>query len=364
MENNDKAQLTLFLTNSCNLNCIYCYEQKDKAVMSFECATEWIRKCLNDSHNDYWYICLFGGEPLLQFPLVKRICEWTWQQDWKTSYTFLLQTNGTLLNADIKHWFSANKDRIGVCLSLDGKRETHNKNRNDSFDLIDIGFFRSLWPSIPVKMTISRHNISSIKEDVVWLQEQGFDIRGSNIAVGEGVLSEKEFETIEEQLKELSDYYISHPTQKIAPILNIPLHLLAMPKDPQRRVCNLGSDKLIVVNTDGSTSPCSYFSNVSSKNKEVELQKQLKEMGTKKIVCFNTCVFSPICSVCYAENYTETKNMYIPSKQRCRIMKMCIFAAMYIMANRIANKKVISHEDALTIKCIQSHYQQIKNELL
>ena len=45
-------------------------------------------------------------------------------------------------------------------------------------------------------------------------------------------------------------------------------------------------------------------------------------------------------------------------------MKMCIFAAMYIMANRIANKKDITYEDTLTIKSIQTYYQQIKNDLL
>lgn len=364
MEHNDKAQLTLFLTNSCNLNCIYCYEHKDKVVMNFECAKDWIKRCLNDPENDFWYICLFGGEPLLQFPLVKQLCEWTWHQEWKAAYTFLLQTNGTLLDAKMKKWFSTNKERIGVCLSLDGKKETHNKNRNNSFDRIDIDYFRSTWPNIPVKMTISRYNIGSIKDDVVWLQEQGFDIRGSNFAVGEGEYSEKEFDIIEEQLKLLSDYYIAHPSVKIAPILNIPLHLLSAPQDPKRRICNLGSNKLIVVNTDGTTSPCSYFSNVSSKKNDVELQEQLKEVGVKSTICFNTCCFSPICNVCYAENYTETGNMFIPSEQRCRFMKIRIFAAMYIMANRIANKKDLTYEDTLTIKTIQKYYQQIKTELL
>ena len=364
MEHNDKAQLTLFLTNSCNLNCIYCYEQKDKFVMSFVCAMEWIRKCLDDPKNDFWYICLFGGEPLLQYPLVKRICEWTWQQKWNADYTFLLQTNGTLLNDEMKEWFSENKKRISVCLSLDGSRETHNKNRNNSFDRIDIDFFHSIWPRTPVKMTISRFCISSIKDDIVWLHEQGFNIRGSNFAVGEGEFMEEEYEIIKNQLKLLSDYYISNPTVKIAPILNIPLHLLSLPKDAERRICNLGTEKLIVVNADGTTSPCSYFSNISSKKNDVKLHEQLKMIGTRKTVCFHTCEFATICNVCYAENYTETADMFTPSKQRCKLMKMRIMAAMYIMANRIANKKDVSYEDTLTIKSIQNYYQQIKNALL
>lgn len=360
MEHNDKAQLTLFLTNSCNLNCVYCYEQKDTFVMSFECAIEWIRKCLNSCDNDFWFICLFGGEPLLQYPLVKRICEWTWKQEWQKSYKFLLQTNGTLMNAEMKQWFSENKEKIGVCLSLDGGRETHNKNRNNSFDSIDIAFFRTTWPNIPVKMTISRRNIGSIKDDVVWLQEQGFDIRGCNFAVGEGAFTEDEFGIIEEQLKLLAEYYISNPANKMAPILNIPLHLLSLPLDPKRRICNLGTDKLVVVNTDGTTSPCSYFSNISSRTIDAKLQKQLDIIGIRKTVCFNTCAFSRVCNVCYAENYTETGDLYTPSKQRCKLMKMRIHAAMYTIANRIVNKKEITYEDTLTIKSIQNYYQQIK----
>lgn len=360
MEHNDKSQLTLFLTNSCNLNCIYCYEQKDKLVMSFECGRGWVERCLMDKENVFLYICLFGGEPLLQFPLVKRICEWTWQRKWPVPYTFLLQTNGTLLTDEMKRWFVYNKERIGVCLSLDGRRETHNKNRDNCFDQIDLNFFRSTWPSMPVKMTISKRNIGSIKDDVVWLHEQGFDIRGSNFAVGEGIFSEEDYTTIEEQLKLLADYYISNSSVKIAPILNIPLHLISAPIDPERRVCNLGSNKLIVVNTDGTTSPCSYFSNVSSQKNDVRLQEQLKDVTTRRATCFQSCAFSPICNVCYAENYVETGNMYTPSKQRCRLMKMRIFAAMYIMANRIANKENVTYEDTLTVKTIQYHYQQLK----
>ena len=171
----------------------------------------------------------------------------------------------------MKKWFVTNKEKIGVCLSLDGRRETHNRNRNNSFDHIDIDFFRQTWPNMPVKMTISKYNINSIKDDIVWLHEQGFKIRGSNLAVCEGQYEDNEFEVIEEQLKMLSDYYISHPTVKMAPILDIPLYLLSSPQDTARRVCNLGTDKLVVVNSDGTTSPCSYFSNISSQKTDSKL---------------------------------------------------------------------------------------------
>ena len=333
--------------------------------MDFKCAISWIKKCMDNERNNFLYICLFGGEPLLQFPLVKQICEWTWKQEWHIPYSFLLQTNGTVLNDDMRNWFRINKDRICICLSIDGGRETHNKNRNNSFDSIDIGFFQSVWSNLPVKMTISKHNISAIKDDIVWLHEQGFEIRGSNFAVGEGSLKEEDFQIIREQLQLLSDYYIAHPTLNMAPILNIPLHLLVSYKSDKYINCRMGTNKLIVVNTDGSTSPCSYFSNISlSMTEDDNLQQQLKTIDIKKSKCYISCAFFPICNVCYAENYVETKDIYTPSWQRCKLMKICILAAMYTMANRIVKKKDVTYKDTLTIKTIKKYYQQLKTEVL
>lgn len=359
----DSLQLTLFLTNTCNLNCVYCYEQhKDKHSMTFDCAIEWIKRCLSDTGNKFVTIYLFGGEPLLQYPLVKRICEWTWQQEWPVLYTFVLQTNGTLLDVSMKEWFSAHNKQISMCLSLDGKRETHNRNRNNSFDKIDIPYFLKTWPNQPVKMTISKDNLTSLKDDIVWIQEQGFDIRGCNLAIGEGDYSNDVYEILEEQLKLLADYYIAHPTVTIAPILNIQLSLLSTTDRPQRVSCHVGTSRLIVVNTDGSTAPCSYFSNISFKREEYEkIEEDLQCLAIEKIQCYDKCDFFPICDMCYGENYSETGNLYHPSKHKCKLMKIRIAAAMYLMGNRIAQKKTISYEDKLTIQTIQTYYQQFQN---
>lgn len=360
-----KIQLTLFLTNACNLNCVYCYEhRKNSEIMSFECSVSWIEKCLNQ-RDVFVDIYLFGGEPLLQFNLLRDICEWTWERDWPAKYHFMVQTNGTLLNQEMKHWFLKYREQISICLSIDGKKATHDANRNNSFDKIDLAYFLNTWPKQPVKMTISKSNISTLKEDVVWLQEKGFSIRGCNLAIGEGDYTPEFFEEIEKQLKLLADYYIVNPHIAIAPIINLPLYMLSTDDRPQRISCNIGTEKLIVVNTDGSTAPCSYFSNSSfGKENRDRLLQELSSIKMEKIVCYGKCPFFPICDMCYGENYSDTGNIYTPAEHKCKLMKIRIAASMYVMANRISQKADcdMTYDDKLTINTIQSYYKQLTSE--
>lgn len=352
----DKSQLTLFLTNACNLHCMYCYEKnKSNGIMSFDVAIKWISMCLNKKDNPL-NIYLFGGEPLLQFPLIKKICEWTWGHTWKRDYSFIVQTNGTLLDDDMKEWFVLHKNHIKMCLSLDGKRETHNKNRDNSFDKIDIDFFLKTWPNQPVKMTISKFNMDTLADNVIWLSEKGFKIRGCNFAIGESEYDNVFFDSLTVQLKQLADYYISNPSIPIAPILDIPLFLLSESNHPERISCNIGDEKLLVVNTDGSTSPCSYFSNISfGKTEREKLSHILDSIDYKKIKCYNKCDLFPICDMCYGENLQSTGNIYNPARNKCKLMKIRIGAAMYVQGSIIAKKREITYKDYLTINSIKNH---------
>lgn len=367
MENPSKTQLTLFLTNACNLNCVYCYEhRKNSKIMSFECAVSWIEKCLNQ-RDVLVDVYLFGGEPLLQFNLLRDICEWTWNREWPAKYHFMVQTNGTMLNQKMKEWFFKHTEQISMCLSIDGKKATHDANRNNSFDKLDLAYFLNTWPEQPVKMTISKSHISTLKDDVVWLQEKGFSIRGCNLAIGEGDYTPEFFEEIEKQLKLLADYYIANPHISIAPIINLPLYMLSTDDRPQRISCNIGTEKLIVVNTDGTTAPCSYFSNSSfGKENRERLLQELSSIQIEKIVCYSKCPFFPICDMCYGENYSDTGNIYTPAEYKCKLMKIRIAASMYVLANRISQKADgdMTYEDKLTINTIQSYYKQLTSEVL
>lgn len=356
-------QLTLFLTNQCNINCVYCYQHlKNANTMSFECATQWIDKYLITS-NEKVNIYLFGGEPFLQFPLIKKICEWTWSKKWPVDYQFVIQTNGTLFNPDIKGWLSKNKEKIVLCLSLDGNKMGHDKSRSDSFDMIDFDFLKNTWPSTPIKMTISKANVSFLFQSVIWIHKMGFRFSGCNVALGEGDFQESFFKTLEEQLFLLAQHYLSHPFLKPAPIINANINRLGMGNIKDYISCHIETEKLVVVNTDGTISACSFFSNISlTEANRRKINNELKDLSMRKLFCYNNCELFNACDICYAENYSDTGNIYIPSPSRCKLMKIRILASMYLQAHKIYKKELskITPDDIKISQIVLNYYPQIR----
>lgn len=122
-----KARIcTLYTTHACNLNCIYCFEKyKDSSKkMSLELAQKIILKEFEEvrksPQSEGLKIDLFGGEPLLNFSMIKDLCEWLWQQSIDQPYIFYATTNGTLLNKEKQKWFRQHKDDFVLVMSVDG----------------------------------------------------------------------------------------------------------------------------------------------------------------------------------------------------------------------------------------------------
>lgn len=105
-------------------------------------------------------------EPFIEFDLIKRVCEYCWENFKEQDYIFYLTTNGTLLNDEIKICLIENKTKIICGLSLDGDEISQNINRSSSFHLIDIEFFKKMWPNQGIKMTISDKTIANLFLDI------------------------------------------------------------------------------------------------------------------------------------------------------------------------------------------------------
>ena len=89
-EKEKRCTCTLYMTESCNLNCVYCYEHiKGKAIIPLEIAQEAIKSTFKRAVKEqinYVEILFHGGEPFMAFQHIKVICEWLWQQAWPTKY--------------------------------------------------------------------------------------------------------------------------------------------------------------------------------------------------------------------------------------------------------------------------------------
>ena len=129
--------LCMHIAHSCNLNCAYCFASQGKysgerALMSFEVGKRALDFLIENSgkrHN--LEVDFFGGEPLMNFDVVKDLVTYARKREKETGkrFRFTLTTNGMLIDDDVIDF--ANREMSNVVLSLDGRKEIHDKYRVD-----------------------------------------------------------------------------------------------------------------------------------------------------------------------------------------------------------------------------------------
>ncbi len=129
--------LCLHIAHTCNLNCSYCFASQgkyngDRAVMSFEVgkrALDFLIENSGSRHN--LEVDFFGGEPLMNFDVVKQLVAYarSVEKEKNKNFRFTLTTNGVLVDDDVIDF--ANRECSNVVLSLDGRKEVHDRFRVD-----------------------------------------------------------------------------------------------------------------------------------------------------------------------------------------------------------------------------------------
>ena len=129
--------LCLHIAHSCNLNCSYCFASQGKyhgqrALMSFEVGKQALDFLIaNSGHRRNLEVDFFGGEPLMNFDVVKQLVAYarSIEKAHNKNFRFTLTTNGMLIDDDVIDF--ANKEMSNVVLSLDGRKEIHDRFRVD-----------------------------------------------------------------------------------------------------------------------------------------------------------------------------------------------------------------------------------------
>lgn len=329
--------VTLTLTQNCNLKCSYCYEHhKSKATMSFETAKKIIDEELNRAKDDEEIeFDLFGGEPFLEFPLIKQITEYLCHRKKKAKCQLFASTNGTLVHGEVKEWLQQHRGCFVCGLSLDGTREMHNINRSNSYDDIDIDFFRNTYPEQDVKMTISKETLPNLAEGVIELHEKGFKI-SCNLAYQIDWSDEANAKILECELNKLIEYYLEHPEIEPCSMLEMSISNVAVCKDDALRFCGAGLS-MRSYNVDGEFYPCQFFMPLSlgeekaKRSKEIVFPKDIlpKEKLDRKCV---SCVVRSVCPNCLGSNYASTGDIYKRDDNMCLLTKIILKARAYFKA--------------------------------
>ena len=180
--------LCLHIAHDCNLACRYCFAEEGeyhgrRALMSYEVGKKALDFLIANSGNRRnLEVDFFGGEPLMNWDVVKRLVEYGRSQEeaHNKKFRFTITTNGVLLNDEIMDF--CNKEMSNVVLSLDGRPEVNDymrpfRNGKGSYDLIVPKFqkFAELRgdKDYYVRGTFTRENLDFSK-DVLHYADLGF----------------------------------------------------------------------------------------------------------------------------------------------------------------------------------------------
>ena len=189
-KNNSKVikALCLHVAHSCNLACSYCFAGQGKyhgkdALMSFETGKRAFDFLIeNSGTRRNLEVDFFGGEPLLNWDVVKQLVEYarSIEKEKNKNFRFTLTTNGVLIDDEVIEF--ANKEMSNVVLSLDGRKDVHDKFRVDyagkgSYDKI-LPKFKKLVDSRDGKNYYMRgtftHFNTDFTEDIFHMADLGF----------------------------------------------------------------------------------------------------------------------------------------------------------------------------------------------
>lgn len=352
---------SICITHACNLNCIYCYQKHDfYSSMNFDVAKEIIDWSFGHipSGTSGIEFTFIGGEPLLEFNLIKRIYEYAFSRSGNINCIFYATTNGVLLTHELKTWFYNNRMHFYLRLSLDGTADTHNHNRSNSFNSLDIDFFRDTWPGQGVKMTLSDYSLGHLARDIKYIHSLGFDdIGGVNLCEGEfNWDKDKYLQILAPQLAELVAYYVENDHLRLDQLFDKRIDFCEAAIRPRVKRCGIGCGT-VFFDIDGTKYPCTYITPMTFPKEQIEKIISTDFNDPENFIddyCYHNCYLYPICPTCSGANYLVNQSFHIRNKSKCRLIKLTALYIADLQAKRILKNPSYLHGEQLyyTIEAI------------
>ena len=270
--------LCLHIAHDCNLACRYCFAEEGeyqgrRALMSYEVGKQALDFLIQNSGNrKNLEVDFFGGEPLMNFEVVKQLVAYGREQEalHNKKFRFTLTTNGILLNDDIMEF--ANREMSNVVLSIDGRKEVNDlmrpsRNGKGSYDLI-LPKFKKVAESrnqnnYYVRGTFTHNNLD-FSEDVKHLAVSGFkQISVEPVVAGEEesyAIKKEDIPRIFEEYDKLARYMIEK--KKAGQDFNFFHFMLDLSGGPcvAKRLSGCGSGtEYLAVTPWGDLYPCHQF---------------------------------------------------------------------------------------------------------
>lgn len=355
--------MCLHMAHDCNLKCKYCFASQGdfngpKGLMSLEVGKKSLDYLIANSGNrKNLEVDFFGGEPLLNFEVVKELVEYGNEQAAKHNklFRFTITTNGVLLDDEkIKY---INETMHNVVLSLDGRKDINDNMRptlNDkgSYDVIVPKFQKLIEERDKNKFyyirgTFTRHNMDFGK-DVLHFRDLGFELTSMEPVVdhneNEYALKEEDIALVNKEYERFAkDYLDVRRKDKDFKFFHFMIDLSGGPCAIKRiSGCGAGLEYLAIT-PDGDIYPChqfvgnedfkmgSLFDEEISFPKEIVNQFHGCNVETKDDC--KACWAKFYCSGgCHANAYNFNGDVKKPYKQGCEMQKKRIECAIMVEA--------------------------------
>lgn len=349
--------LCLNIAHDCNLGCEYCFASKGdystkKSLMTEEVAYKALDYlAANSGTRKSIEVDFFGGEPLLNFDVVKKAVAYgrEMEKQWNKEFHFTITTNGTMLD-DEKISF-INENMGNVVISLDGRPEIHDNMRpsrggqgtyhkvvEQSRRLVD----RRKGQQYYIRGTFTSQNLD-FSQDVFHIANLGFKEVSVEPVVGSGEalhLTNEHIPAILEEYEKLAGQYLEYMEQGNE--LNFYHFNINIYDGPciHRRVVACGAGyEYLAVSPEGDLYPCHQFVGHPEfkmgdvyrgiENQKLGLQFKNCNVFTKE-EC-RSCWAKYFCSGgCHANAFFSHGDIDIPNDVACTMQKKRIECAMMI----------------------------------
>ena len=351
--------MCLNIAHDCQLRCKYCFAStgdfgKGRKLMSFETGKHAIDFLLeNSGDRPNLELDFFGGEPLMNFDVVKKIVEYarSREQEYNKKFRFTITTNGLLLDDDKIDFI--NREMSNVVLSIDGRKEV-----NDFFRVTASGkgSYDTILPKYKklvekrgdkeyyVRGTFTNRNLD-FSEDIFALYDAGFDQISVEPVVGEDgeyALTEKDLPQVFKEYERLAQRIIEN--EKNGKKFNFFHFMIDLDQGPcaikRLRGCGCGND-YIAITPDGDIYPCHQFvgkdeykmGNIDEGTFDQKMKEEFAQAHIYSKPDCRQCWAKFYCSGgCNANNYQYMGSILNAHKISCQLEKKRLECAIMLKA--------------------------------
>jgi uncharacterized protein len=377
--------LCLNIAHTCNLECGYCFANQGSyqeantnkistsdILMNFDTAKRCIDFVIARSlKRKNIEIDFFGGEPLLNFDLITKVIDYAKQQEkiFDKHFMFTLTTNGLLLDKEKIRYI--NENIYNVVLSLDGRKEIHDRIRvkkdgTGSYEIVVKNFQELIKErkeskykdNYYVRGTFTNFNKDFVN-DFIHMHELGFEKISLEPVVielsSEYAMSEEDCDIICDEYDKLAKLLINNYKRNERPTF---FHFtIDLDKGPcfMKRIVGCGSGlEYLAITPNGDVFPCHQFvgidefkmGNINSNDININTENIFTQcnISTKKMC--DSCWAKFYCSGgCHANAYRFNKNIFEPYELQCKLQRKRIECAIAIKVNDILHDRKVFHEN-------------------